>query len=128
MRRPIPGWPGYEADDAGHIWTLRGREPRPLSETHVLLDRYLSVRLSARGKRTRKDVHVLVARAFHGERPMGRETRHLNGKKWDNRPINLAWGTKADNVRDKIVHGRMPYGERNGMSLAAQRRRLELNS
>lgn len=128
IRRLTPGFPGYEADDLGRIWSLKGRQPRLLTETHVLLDRYVSVRLSVDGRRIRKDVHPLVASAFHGPKPPDCETRHLNGDRRDNRPINLAWGTKLENSADAMAHGRTPRGNRNGMSLAAQRRRMELSS
>lgn len=125
-RKPIPGFAGYEADEFGRIWTLKGQQARVLTETHVLLDRYVSVRLSVDGRRIRKDVHPLVASAFHGPKPPDCETRHLNGDRRDNRPTNLTWGTKLDNAADARAHGRTPRGDRNGMSLAAQRRRMEL--
>jgi hypothetical protein len=50
-------------------------------------------------------VHVLIATAFHGPRPRGMEVRHLNGNRRDNTPGNLAWGTRAENVADRVRHG-----------------------
>lgn len=50
-------------------------------------------------------MHVLVCRAFHGAAPEGQEVRHLNGNPPDNRAINLAWGTRSQNMRDKQDHG-----------------------
>lgn len=39
-------------------------------------------------------VHVLVATAFVGDKPSPKhKVRHLNSKRADNRPCNLAWGT-----------------------------------
>ncbi len=42
-------------------------------------------------------VAVLVCLAFHGPP----EVRHLNGNRQDNRPGNLAWGSRRENERDK---------------------------
>src|SRR5262249_12949164 len=33
------------------------------------------------------------------------EVRHLNGIRTDNRPENLAWGTKSENMQDAVRHG-----------------------
>jgi DNA invertase Pin-like site-specific DNA recombinase len=46
-----------------------------------------------------------VLEAFVGECPPGHECRHLNGNKTDNRVENLAWGTSAENARDRVRHG-----------------------
>ncbi|MEE9384561.1 MAG: HNH endonuclease signature motif containing protein [Nannocystaceae bacterium] len=58
-------------------------------------------------------VHTLVLTAFVHPRPPEMETRHLNGKKLDNRLENLAWGTRAENAQDKVKHGSMPRGEQH---------------
>ncbi len=57
------------------------------------------------GKRTGIKVHHMVAAAFLGPRPDGTEVRHLNGKPADNRPMNLAWGTRSENQLDSVRHG-----------------------
>lgn len=58
-------------------------------------------------------VHRLVADAFldpprHGQTLV----RHLNGRKLDNRPENLAWGTYVDNEADKLLHGTRARGSK----------------
>lgn len=122
-RRAIPGWPGYEADDAGQIWSLKSGVAKTVAQTHMP-GRYQSVGLFVSGKRTRLDVHVLIATTFHGPKPPGCEVRHLDGDKLNNRQRNLAWGTKLENAADAKAHGRTPYGDRNGMSIAAQKQRI----
>jgi hypothetical protein len=57
------------------------------------------------GARTCK-VHVLICQAFYGRRPTPlHEVRHLNGNPSDNRIENLRWGTKSENMYDRVRHG-----------------------
>jgi hypothetical protein len=58
-------------------------------------DGYLSVGLSRNSKQRAFYVHRLVAEAFLGPRPAGKETMHLNGDRTDNRVANLAYGRAA---------------------------------
>ena len=48
---------------------------------------------------------------FVGLRPPGKECRHLDGNKTNNRITNLAWGTGVENQHDRILHGTMMQGE-----------------
>lgn len=56
----------------------------------------------------------MIADAFHGPQPQGYDCRHLDGNKLNSRPENLAWGTRADNQRDRERHGTSNHGEANG--------------
>lgn len=115
-RRPIPGFPGYEADVDGHVYNLLRRPPYGRRCIVFESRRYLRVCVS-RG-RVIKPVHHLVCSAFHGPKPDGAECcRHLNDIRTDNRPENLAWGTRRDNIDDAIRNNRIPKGESNGNSL-----------
>lgn len=60
-----------------------------------------------------KDVHRLVALAFHGQGKPGEQVRHLNGDRTDPRAENLAWGTQSENERDKYTYA----GKRNRLTL-----------
>lgn len=115
MNRPIPDLPGYVATPDGHIVSaIEGRwSGRQLSEVPGRRGRYLCVRLNDRGKRRARHVHALVAEAFHGPRE-GRQVRHLNGDRRDNRASNLAWGTAVENAADRDAHGTTARGSRNG--------------
>lgn len=76
---------------------------------------YLTLKLSRNGRKTRKRVHVLVARAFLPRpREQERDVRHLNHDKTDCRVANLALGTRAENIADGMRDGRNPRGERHG--------------
>jgi hypothetical protein len=55
-------------------------------------------------------VHTLVLNAFVGPRPAGHECRHLDGDPANNALTNLAWGTHAENYRDKVRHGSVLRG------------------
>lgn len=106
--KPIPGYPGYEADDEGNIWSeckrWQGRT-RLIPRWHDL--GYWKVRLAIGPlKRKRVSVHTLVCLAFHGSRPSNACIRHLDGDSSNNRPTNLCWGTMKENAADRTAHGR----------------------
>jgi hypothetical protein len=66
--------------------------------------RSLTRKIIARG--SSRVAHILVCEAFHGPKPEPHhEVRHLNGNGQDNRPENLAWGTKSENRADAVRHG-----------------------
>lgn len=48
-------------------------------------------------KKTYK-VHRLVCEAFHGPPPDGADTLHLDENPANNRPENLKWGTRKENL------------------------------
>lgn len=90
-------FPRWHADSSGNVYR------DGVAVTPRLVEGYLRV---AHGYRGSVRVHVLVATAFHGPRPIGMVCRHLNDIKTDNRACNLAWGTVAENNRDAVLNGR----------------------
>lgn len=107
--KQIPSWPKYFAGDDGVIY----RDDKPL----VSRDNgrgYRSIKLSDGPRRQDLYVHRLVCEAFHGACPEGMECRHLDGDRSNNAPANLQWSDKVTNERDKINHGTVNAGERNG--------------
>ena len=68
-RKPIPGFPGYEADEDGFIWSVnsnwRGYGERKLTAFKNKYG-YLKVKLTIEGKTIKKSVHSLVCMAFRG--------------------------------------------------------------
>lgn len=111
--RPVPGFPLYEVSNLGRVRThkpLGGPSERPRQEPLLLRTRlnshgYRRVGLRRDGANFVRTVHALVLVAFAGARPADMECRHLNGDKTDNRLVNLAWGTRAENARDLVQHG-----------------------
>jgi hypothetical protein len=116
--KSIPGIEGYEADEDGSIWSIgtnwRGYGRRILAQ-YPDKSGYLRVRLVFNGRREQKFVHFLVCTAYHGLKPTGLETRHIDGNKLNNKPDNLSWGTHKENVEDRVRHGVAGRGERNGV-------------
>jgi len=114
--RAVPGYEGrYEVSDFGRIRSLlvngpglRGRILRPFRDRRGRL----TVTLCRDGRGKSLMIHRLVAEAFIGPRPDGMETRHLNDQAWDNRLVNLAYGTSSENKRDAVRNGRHPESKR----------------
>ena len=82
---------------------------------------YMQVILSRPGERRYAYVHKLVLLAFHGAPPEGMEVCHADGNRDNNNLSNLRYGTRSENARDRIVHGRGPdgkktRGEKNGVA------------
>lgn len=104
--RNAPDYEGtYEVSSLGRVRRVDtgntlALSPRPSG--------YLSVNLSLKGKATRKSVHRLVARAFHGEPEEGQVVCHNDGDKTNNRAENLRFDTVSENCLDIVRHGRSP--------------------
>lgn len=106
---PAPGFEGhYLVSSEGRVHSLKRRkhDGSPIF-VNWKTDRYgyAIVDLWREGKAARRRVHVLVAGAFLGQRPDGQEVRHLDGDSANPRLANLAYGTRAENRRDRIGHG-----------------------
>ena len=129
--RDIPGWEGYQASSLGRIRSVdRVRMQRQYGTLAPVLykgkvraasqcpkTRYIKVGLTQPGKRKRTmAVNVLVCLAFHGPRPDDHDAAHWNGDRTDNRPENLRWATRSDNLADRGRHGTINHGERNGQA------------
>lgn len=91
-RSPIPGFEGYSIDPHGNVY---GKNAKPLAT--FLAGGYQKTMLNKRPCY----IHILILKTFVGERPPGKEARHKNGIRTDNRLSNLCWGTKKQNARDR---------------------------
>jgi hypothetical protein len=100
--RPVNGYEDlYEVSDRGNVRPygkpdLRKRPSRK---------GYWTVTLYRSGRRKTVMVHRIVIVAWYGRPADGLEARHLDGVNTNNLPSNLAWGTKAENEHDKLLHG-----------------------
>jgi hypothetical protein len=114
--RPIFGVIGFEVSSLGRFRTPTGRL------LPVFGKRYRKVNLAKRIYA----VHVLVARAFIGPRPIGLEINHQDLDKANNRASNLEYLTRSDNLKHRFSHPdyihhwpsrqNSPRGEGCGMS------------
>ena len=123
--RPIEGWIDYEVSDLGRVRsrdrvTERNCRPRWLRgkvlKGEIRSKGYPSVVLCDDRERVKRSVHRLVLEAFVGPCPPEHECRHLDGDRENTRLENLAWGTRAENNRDKLDHGTHNRGERHSMA------------
>lgn len=110
----------YCADSAtGFIWTLWSMSRRgPGSQWRQMVpvirsDGYVGYTLSLGGcQRRQSHGHRLIAETFLGPPARGQEVRHLDGVRHHNYLSNLVWGTKQENMADKILHGTDARGEK----------------
>jgi hypothetical protein len=105
------GFSRYLVSDEGEVLSLV-KKPKILKPIRMGNYRGLQI-VNDDGRLVKMYHHRLVLEAYHGPAPDGAEGRHLDGDKGNNRPRNLAWGTKAENEADKARHGTTPKGERN---------------
>jgi hypothetical protein len=119
--KPIPEFPGYFASEEGDIYCTRsvnGKGPyisAPRKVKPLLRGKnahYYQISIA----RQKRDVHVLVAAAYHGPCPEGMEVSHDDGKSLNNRPGNLSYLTHEENEKMKSLHGTSSAGENNGMA------------
>lgn len=112
--KPIPGYEGvYSVSLTGQV-----RRDRGYNCTHAgrILKQgirgrgYPYVELNRAGVAKKFDVHSLVALAFLGPTPEGKEIRHLDGDSSNPRLSNLAFGTHLENAQDMVKHGRAYAG------------------
>lgn len=131
LTRTIARYPGYAVDSQGGVWTCwaRAYTEGQRGVRYVLSDAWTpmhphpvrgylkcTVRDATTGRRKSVGVHVLVCEAFHGPCPQGLQACHNNGNNFDNRSVNLRWGTPASNNEDRAKHGVLPRGEQVRMS------------
>lgn len=116
--RPVAGSEGlYEVSDRGRVRSV-DRAVSVVNRHGTLETRSYRGRLLKPGaQRTghvtvaiRKGrsvaVHVLVAAAFLGPRPEKADVLHRDGDPSNNHVGNLRYGTRSDNNRDVVFHGR----------------------
>lgn len=108
--RILPDLPGLVIADVGHV---QGPSRRWLKLFPKGDRAYLHFNLYRDRKWLQFPVHIVVCRAFHGERPDGMIVRHLDGDATNNHADNLKWGTQIENEADKVLHGTAPQGERH---------------
>ena len=101
--KPVVGFEKvYSVSDLGRIRreTIRnGSIAGRILQPRVGAYPYLTVELSDRPRIKRDAVHRIVAAAFLGPCPVGKQVNHRNGIKTDNRVENLEYVTGTENIR-----------------------------
>lgn len=120
-RKAIEGWPGYEIDTDGNIWSCKlhkgqkvilTNQWRKLKAFVSKMTRYKMVSLSDHGRESNFTIHRLLAKAFIPNPNNYPHVCHRNGDRSDNRIENLRWDTPKGNMADKKLHGTSQWGER----------------
>lgn len=128
---------GYEASSLGNIRStgktfLRNHKPTVLRVAVGKFNKYGSVHLWINGEVVREYVHTLVARAFIGSRPDGKEVNHKDGVRLNNKPENLEYVTRSENNfhsyrklgrKAKVAHGERHHSAKMTWALVDQMRK-----
>ena len=125
--KAVAGFEGlYEVSDLGRVrsldrTTLTRGGPRHSKGTMLALHPagkgYRYVFLKRGGKQYSRGVHTLVARAFNCP-GTGPEVNHLDLDKANNRPGNLEWVTRKENMAHAKAAGRYELQHAGGKTLA----------
>lgn len=111
--RIVDGHPDYRIGDDGSFWSKKRSGAWRRIAPSVQRNGYLQICMYEGVERYYRKVHALVLEAFRGPRQPGMECRHLDGKRQNNVPANLLWGTHKENQADQMRHGTKPIGERH---------------
>lgn len=109
--RQWPACPEYLVGSDGSVWSCKeqgnGRGPIPwhLRKPRVNTHGYFQLSVILPEGKKHVTVHRMVLESFVGLRPDGHQARHLDGNRFNNAVDNLAWGTSADDGRDRVDHG-----------------------
>lgn len=129
--RVIPGFGRYMIGDFGTVFSSI-REPRFLSSEPNRYGYPNVALMDDKGRRHRKAVHRLVAEAFLGSPPIGKEiVNHKNGVRTDAYAENLEWASYSENNMHAItqgLRGRNGHGEAHYASKLTEDQVREIRS
>ena len=119
--RAVVGFEGiYEVSDFARVKRVgagRGAVAGRILKQQTNRRGYQVLRINKDGKRYSATVHKLVAGAFIGVRPNGKEVNHKDGNKSNNYPDNLEYVTQSENQRHAFAMGlNSNQGERHNNS------------
>jgi hypothetical protein len=89
---------------------------------------YRRVTIPFEGKRLFIKISSVVALAFLGRRPDGKEIAHIDGDNHNDSAANLCYKTHRENIADKAIHGTVLLGERNVRAKLTREAVLEIRS
>jgi len=115
--KDVVGYEGrYQVSNQGRVKSTRFN--RLLKQNFY--KKYMYIGLRVKGKFKNCLVHTLVLNAFVSKRPEGKECCHGDGNPRNNTLENLRWGTNAENVQDRILHGMSGRGVKHSQAKLTQ--------
>lgn len=108
----IPGQPDYFISLDGQVMSRKGSAAHIIQQ-HKSKRGHHYIHGWQHNRRRKIWVHRAVLMAFDGVPEPPKEARHLDGNTDNNHYLNLAWGTRQDNVDDMRRHGTIARGERS---------------
>lgn len=138
MRTPM-GWkwiPGfskkYAANRSGEIWSFfhdkwKKLKPKPAGSMcrYDKNKAYRQVCVKHPTGRVYRYVHHLIMLTFVGPMPRGKQCRHLDGCCTNNKLSNLSYGTREDDMRDR-VRLNSQRGSNNGASKLNEKKVMQI--
>jgi len=110
--REVPETEGiYFVSDLGNIKRIKtqtGKTIEKFPKCGLDSTGYRAIWLHLNGKLRYKKLHQLVARTFIGECPEGLVVNHKDCNKQNNKPSNLEYVTRAENVAHAVRNHRFP--------------------
>lgn len=76
-------------------------------------DGHLQLTFKVNGKAYTRKLHRIIAEAFIGPCPEGMEVCHNDGDPANNRVDNLRYGTRSENMYDRVSHGDHPFAAKS---------------
>jgi len=115
---PVVGYEDrYEVSNFGFV---RNSVTKAILSPYYDKKGYLKVGLfdivNGQGRRRQRGIHTLMLIAFKGPGPNRHECCHIDGNPANNRLDNLRWDSHRNNMLDRIEHGTVNHGERNGQA------------
>lgn len=101
----VDGYEGhYAVTDDGRVISYKTGEPVFLT-LRLKKTGYIQVSLSLKGKAKEHSVHQLVAKAFIDNPNNYTEVNHKDGKKRNNKKVNLEWCSRSENLKHAYATG-----------------------
>lgn len=117
-----PSWPNYEINEYGEVRGKKG-----IRKPYLTTTGYLYIAMRNKGLEKVCAVHRLVAEAFIGSPPEGKNfVAHWDGNKTNNFYKNLRYASKSENEMDKVRHGRSNRGESFARSVLKEHQVIEI--
>jgi hypothetical protein len=116
----IPGFSRYAATENGDLFSRDYKRTGAVRKLKPAITGgyYKTMLKNDNGKYITVSVHRIIARTFHGVRPIGFDVDHVNGIKTDNRAGNLEYVTHSVNCQRSFDLGlqKKKRGSLNGMA------------